>query len=155
MGGIGSGIVFALEGGHDLGRNESRPGRLLDVRDYCKLHIVAHYPSVLLGARPEGAPFHVLPIGKVGDDEAGRRLRAEMTAAGMDLRFVDTVTGPPTLFSVCFLYPDGSGGNVTTSTVRGRRPRPCRRRSGARHARRADDRAGASRGPARPCATTC
>jgi sugar/nucleoside kinase (ribokinase family) len=115
VGGVGSGIVFALEGEHDLGRNESRPGRLLDVRDYCKLHIVAHYPSVLLGARPEGAPFHVLPIGKVGDDEAGRCLRAEMTAAGMDLQLVDTVTGTPTLFSVCFLYPDGSGGNVTTS----------------------------------------
>ena len=116
VGGIGSGMVFALEGGHDLGRNESRPGRLLDVRDYCKLHIVAHYPAVLLGARPEGEPFHVLPIGKVGDDEPGRRLRGEMTAAGMDLRCVDTLPGLPTLLSVCLLYPDGSGGNVTTST---------------------------------------
>jgi len=116
VGGIGTGIVFALEGAHDLSRNESRPGRLLDVRDYCKLHIVAHYPAVLLGARPEGAPFHVLPVGKVGSDEPGRRLLAEMAAAGMDVRFVDAVSGSPTLFSVCFLYPDGSGGNVTTST---------------------------------------
>jgi len=115
VGGIGSGIVFALEGGHDLGRNESRAGRLLDVRDYCKLHIVAHYPAVLLGARPEGRPFHVLPLGKVGEDENGRRLLAEMDAAGMDTRFVEAVAGHPTLLSVCFLYPDGSGGNVTTS----------------------------------------
>jgi sugar/nucleoside kinase (ribokinase family) len=113
VGGIGAGIFFALEGSHDLGRNESRPGRLLDVRDYCKLHIVAHYPAVLLGARPEGHPFLVLPVGKVGIDEVGLRLRAEMSQAGMDTRLVDTVPGRPTLLSVCFQYPDGSGGNVT------------------------------------------
>jgi sugar/nucleoside kinase (ribokinase family) len=114
VGGIGAGIFFVLEGNHDLGRNESRPGRLLDVRDYCKLHIVAHYPAVLLGARGEGGPFEVLPVGKVGKDETGLRLRAEMERAGMDVRFVDAVPGHPTLFSVCFQYPDGSGGNVTT-----------------------------------------
>jgi sugar/nucleoside kinase (ribokinase family) len=115
VGGIGAGIFFALEGNHDLGRNESRPGRLLDVRDYCKLHIVAHYPAVLLGARVEGGPFAVLPVGKVGNDETGRRVRAEMESAGMDVRFVDAVPGHPTLFSVCFQYPDGTGGNVTTA----------------------------------------
>ncbi len=114
VGGIGAGIFFALEGNHDLGRNESRPGRLLDVRDYCKLHIVAHYPTVLLGARDDRGPFRVLPVGKVGVDEAGLRLRAEMEKAGMDVRFVDAVPGRPTLLSVCFQYPDGSGGNVTT-----------------------------------------
>jgi sugar/nucleoside kinase (ribokinase family) len=114
VGGIGAGIFFALQGDHDLGRNESRPGRLLDVRDYCKLHIVAHYPALLLGARGEGGPFHVLPVGKVGRDDTGRRVRAEMESAGMDVRFVDAVPGHPTLFSVCFQYPDGSGGNVTT-----------------------------------------
>jgi sugar/nucleoside kinase (ribokinase family) len=114
VGGIGTGLFFALEGGHDLGRNESRPGRLLDVRDYCKLHIVAHYPAVLLGARGEAGPFHVLPVGKVGTDETGSRLRAEMESAGMDVRFVDAVPGHPTLLSVCFQYPDGSGGNITT-----------------------------------------
>ena len=115
VGGIGTGIFFALEGNHDLGRNESRPGRLLDVRDYCKLHIVAHYPAVLLGARGERGPFQVLPVGKVGRDDAGLGLRAEMEKAGMDARFVDAVPGHPTLLSVCFQYPDGSGGNVTTT----------------------------------------
>jgi len=114
VGGIGAGIFFALEGSHDLGRNESRPGRLLDVRDYCKLHIVAHYPAVLLGACREGTPFLVLPVGKVGIDETALRLRAEMSQTGMDTRFVDTVPGRPTLLSVCFQYPDGSGGNITT-----------------------------------------
>jgi len=115
VGGIGTGTFFALEGDHDLGRNESRPARLLDVRDYCKLHIVAHYPAVLLGARPSGRPFHVVPVGRVGADEAGRRLRREMEDAGMDVRLVREVEGRPTLQSVCFQYPDGSGGNLTTS----------------------------------------
>ena len=115
VGGIGTGLFFALEGAHDLGRDESRPARLLDVRDYCKLHIVAHYPAVLLGGGVWGVPFHVLPVGAVGADEAGQRLRGEMAAAGMDLRFVREVPGRPTLFSVCFQYPDGSGGNITTS----------------------------------------
>jgi sugar/nucleoside kinase (ribokinase family) len=115
VGGIGSGVLFALEGSHDLGRNESRPARLLDVRDYCKLHIIAHYPAVLLGARPAGTPFHVVPVGRVGADETGRRLRREMADAGMDVRLVHEVAGRPTLQSVCFQYPDGSGGNITTS----------------------------------------
>jgi sugar/nucleoside kinase (ribokinase family) len=114
VGGIGAGLFFALEGNHDLGRNESRPGRLLDVRDYCKLHIVAQYPTVLLGAREDRGPFHVVPVGKVGIDETGLRLRAEMERAGMDVRFVDALPGRPTLLSVCFQYPDGSGANVTT-----------------------------------------
>jgi sugar/nucleoside kinase (ribokinase family) len=114
VGGIGTGTFFALEGEHDLGRNESRPARLLDVRDYCKLHIIAHYPAVLLGAQADGAPFHVVPVGKLGQDDPGRRLRREMTDAGMDLRLVADVAGRPTLQSVCFQYPDGSGGNMTT-----------------------------------------
>ena len=34
--------------------------------------------------------------------------------AGLDLRHVQTVPGMQTLYSFCFLYPDGSGGNLTT-----------------------------------------
>jgi len=115
VGGVGTGIFFALEGDHDLGRNESRMGRLLDVRDYCKLHIIAHYVAVLLGAKKSGWPFHVLPVARVGDDDRGRRLIAEMAAAGMDTRYVKLDPKRPTLFSVCFQYPDGTGGNITTS----------------------------------------
>ena len=115
VGGIGTGMFFALEGNHTLGRNESRPGRLLDVRDYCKLHIIAHYVAVLLGADPSGNPFLVLPIGRVGNDAVGLRLLGEMRSAGMDTRFVKSMDESPTLLSVCFQYPDGSGGNITTS----------------------------------------
>jgi len=113
VGGIGTGLFFELEGNHTLGRNESRPGRLLPVRDYCKLHIIAHYVAVLLGAG--GGRFRVLPIGKVGDDERAEKLRREMQQAGMDIRYVQTAAGKPTLMGVCFQYPDGAGGNIMTN----------------------------------------
>jgi sugar/nucleoside kinase (ribokinase family) len=115
IGGMGAGIFFALEGNHTLGRNESRAGQLLGVRDYCKLHIVIHYVAKLLGAQPSGVPFHVLPVGKVGDDAAGHFVLKEMTATGIDTRLVTTAVGQPTLFSVCFQYPDHAGGNITTN----------------------------------------
>jgi len=115
VGGIGSGLFFALEGQHTLGRNESRPARLLNIHDYCKLHIISHYIAILLGAEPSGSPFHVVPVGKVGDDDAGRRMIQEMAAVGIDTQYVDILQDRPTLLSVCFQYPDGSGGNVTTS----------------------------------------
>ncbi|HZD80310.1 MAG TPA: carbohydrate kinase family protein [Actinomycetota bacterium] len=114
VGGIGSGIVMALEGDRTLGRDESRGARLLDARDRCKLHIVAHHVARLLAADPSGRPFHVVPVGRVGDDQAGRALVAEMRSAGMDTSRVEAVPGRPTLFSVCFQYPDGAGGNLTT-----------------------------------------
>jgi ribokinase len=109
-GGLGTGIMLALEGNRTLGREESRPARLLDRRDYCKLHIVCHYAQRLLGPQ-----VPVVPVGRVGDDDAGRFVLAEMRAVGLDTSFVATSAGP-TLFSVCFLYPDGDGGNLTTST---------------------------------------
>jgi ribokinase len=115
VGGLGTGIFFALEGDHSLGRLESRPGHLLNVRDYCKLHIIIHYVARLLSARHSGVPFHVLPIGNVGDDPPGRTVLDEMADVGIDTRMVRTVIGKPTLFSVCFQYPDGDGGNITTS----------------------------------------
>jgi ribokinase len=108
-GGLGSGIFLALEGNATLGREESRAAELLDQRDYCKLHIVCHYVAKLLGPG-----FPVVPIGNVGDDDAGRSVRAELAGVGIE---TDHVAGSalPTLFSVCFLYPDGDGGNLTTS----------------------------------------
>ena len=108
VGGIGTGVFFALAGDHTLGREESRGGRFLDRRDYCKLHIIAHYVQALLGPG-----FTTLPIGKVGDDEAGRRLMDEMKAAGLDVRYVEPCSSEQTLASFCLVYPDGSGGNLT------------------------------------------
>jgi ribokinase len=110
VGGVGSGIFFALDDNHTLGREESRGGRLLDRRDYCKLHIVSHYVKRLLG--PD---FAVIPVGKVGDDQAGAALLEEMRQAGLDLRYMERAAGEQTLFAVCFIYPDGSGGNLTGS----------------------------------------
>jgi len=98
-----------LAGNETLGREESRGGRLLDRRDYCKLHIICHYVKALLGDA-----MAVIPVGRVGDDEAGTKLLAEMEDAGLDLRFVRRLAGAPTLHSFCILYPDGSGGNLTT-----------------------------------------
>ena len=112
VGGLGTGMFFALHDNHTLGRNESRLGSLLDVSDYCKLHIVTHYVAKLLGASQ--GQFPVVPIGKIGDDAAGAFVMREMRAVGINTRFVEVVVGKPTLFSVCFQYPDGSGGNITT-----------------------------------------
>lgn len=107
-GGIGSGTFFALKGNHTLGREESRAGRFLDRRDYCKQHIIEHYIQVLLGK-----PFETIALGKVGDDAPGREVLAEMRDAGLTVDRVQVVPGEQTLYSLCFVYPDGAGGNLT------------------------------------------
>jgi sugar/nucleoside kinase (ribokinase family) len=109
VGGIGSGTFFALSRNHTLGREESRGGRFLDRRDYCKLHIISHYVKTLLGPG-----FLTIPIGQVGDDDVGSRLLSEMENAGLEMGYVKRAPGHQTLFSFCFVYPDGSGGNLTT-----------------------------------------
>lgn len=110
VGGIGSGLFFALEGNQDLGRNESRAATLIDARDYCKLHIVTHYLATLLA----GA-LHIVPLGSVGNDNTGLRLLEEMKAAHIDISHIQISTSAPTLLSVCYQYPDGSGGNITAN----------------------------------------
>ncbi len=107
-GGVGSGSFFRLVGDRTLGREESRAGRFVDQRDYCKLHIISQYPQALLGEA-----FTCLPIGRVGDDAVGQQLIDEMARVGMDPRHVRALPGEQTLFSFCFLYPDNSGGNLT------------------------------------------
>ncbi|WP_164545751.1 carbohydrate kinase family protein [Paenibacillus albus] len=110
-GGIGSGMLFQLTDEHTLGRNESRLGVLTDSRDYCKLHIICHYPAVLLGR----GGFAVYPIGKVGKDAEGFALLAQLEDTGMSIAHVEIAEAVRTLFSVCFQYPDLSGGNLTTA----------------------------------------
>ncbi len=124
VGGIGSGQFFAIRGNTTLTREESRGGHFLDRRDYCKLHIISHYVGVLLGPR-----FATIPIGQVGDDDSGRRLLKEMLEAGLDLRYVRVAPGDQTLFSFCFLYPDGAGGNLTTDDSASARVAPALVRS--------------------------
>lgn len=108
-GGIGSGKFFRLNGDHTLGREESRSGHFLDIRDYCKQHIILHYIKVLLGPA-----VSVIPVGKVGDDELGNNLFSEMKATGMEMDYIAKVPDSSTLFSFCFSYPDHTGGNLTT-----------------------------------------
>jgi ribokinase len=108
-GGIGSGKFFLLNGDHTLGREESRSGHFLDVSDYCKQHIILHYIKVLLGPS-----FSVIPVGKIGDDDIGQILFNEMSKIGFVMNRVKKVPDADTLFSFCFCYPDGSGGNLTT-----------------------------------------
>jgi len=115
IGGIGTGVAFQLEGEHTLGREESRRGALLPGRDYCKLHIVEHYIAVLMGSKEAAASFHVAAIGVVGDDDSGRKLMEEMCQAGIDTKWIRKDGSRPTLYSVCFLYPDRTGGNITAS----------------------------------------
>src|SRR5665647_3611099 len=79
-GGIGSGKFFQLNGNHTLGREESRSGHFLDIRDYCKQHIILHYIKVLLGPS-----FSVIPVGKIGDDDIGQILYNEMNETGFVL----------------------------------------------------------------------
>lgn len=108
-GGIGSGKFFVLNGDHTLGREESRSGHFLNRNDYCKQHIVLHYLKILLGPS-----FEVIPVGKVGDDVTGQILFNEMQETGFVMKLIQKVAGVSTLFSFCFYYPDGSGGNLTT-----------------------------------------
>jgi ribokinase len=108
-GGIGSGKFFVLNGDHTLGREESRSGHFLDISDYCKQHIILHYTKVLLGPS-----FEVIPVGKIGNDDTGQILLNEMHDTGFEMRCVERDPDVSTLFSFCFYYPDGSGGNLTT-----------------------------------------
>jgi ribokinase len=108
-GGIGSGMFLALHGDRTLGREESRAATLLDQRDAGKLHIVLHYIRRLLGPQ-----VTVAPIGMVGQDAPGRDAVAQMRDVGIDVSLVQ-VSACPTLFSVCFQYPNGDGGNITTA----------------------------------------
>jgi ribokinase len=108
-GGIGSGRFFALNGNETLGREESRSGHFLKIDDYCKQHIILHYIKVLLGRS-----FSVIPVGKLGDDAAGQTLYDEMMSTGFVMDLIEKVPQVSTLFSFCFYYPDGSGGNLTT-----------------------------------------
>lgn len=108
-GGIGKGLFFLSHENDELGRNESRMAKLSDAKDYCKLHIVFHYLGRLLA--PE---IHIVPIGKIGNDENGMLCRKQMEEAGMNVEWVQKSFQYPTMLSVCIQYPDKSGCNITS-----------------------------------------
>ncbi len=108
-GGIGTGNFFRLNDNKTIGREESRSGHFLNIRDYCKQHIILHYIKVLLGPS-----FRVVPVGRIGDDDAGAVLFKEMSETEFEMGLVERMPGVSTLYSFCFYYPDGSGGNMTT-----------------------------------------
>lgn len=109
VGGIGSGILFQLLGNHTMGRNESRQARLTDSRDYCKLHIILHYVSVLLDDM-----LPVYAIGRVGKDENGKQLIRSMSHAGINVNCVAEDRNNPTMYAVCYQYPNGECCNIST-----------------------------------------
>ncbi len=122
-GGIGSGIFFSMTGNHNLGRNESRNATLLPYKDFCKLHIIMHYITVLLGAKVNGS-FRSFPIGSIGNDDIGKNLMRQMVEVGMYPENILIAENYSTLFSVCFQYPDHSGSNITTENSASSRVSP-------------------------------
>lgn len=107
-GGIGKGVFFRFHDDRILGRNESRSAELTGDKDFCKQHIVLYYVSMLLSARVQ-----VIPIGKVGKDEAGLQMKNMMMQAGMDTGYIDVSERAPTMLSICLQYPDKCGCNIT------------------------------------------
>ena len=114
-GGIGTGIFFKLHDDKTMTRSESRPGILTDYRDYCKAHIILHYIAEFTKSFAKSAEVKVFAVGMVGQDEAGESLKREMHEAKIDTRFVGVTDKKRTMYSVCFQYPDGTGGNITAS----------------------------------------
>ncbi len=112
-GGLGTGIFFRLDDNRDIGRDESRPAHRLNQRDYCKQHIILHYLGVIL--RDLRRPDSVHLIGAVGCDAAGDEVLREMATAGLKIDSVRQLPNASTLSAVCYLFPDGSGGNLTES----------------------------------------
>jgi sugar/nucleoside kinase (ribokinase family) len=108
-GGIGTGLIFRLDGNWDLGREESRLGYLTDSRDFCKQHIILHYIAKL------ARKTEVHAIGKIGLDVWGTYLIDKMQQAGIMTDAIEQTDQAGTMFSICYQYPNETGGNITSS----------------------------------------
>ena len=71
--------------------------------------------ALLLGGEGGGGACRVMAVGNVGCDDAGTALLREMADAGIDTACVHVEPERKTLFSLSFLYPDKSSGNITIS----------------------------------------
>jgi len=107
-GGIGTGVLFLMDGDRTLERSESRQAVLSGARDYCKQHIILHYIAKTLSGYAK-----VYAIGMVGSDAQGKRVKEEMSEAGIDTAMVVETEQYPTMYSVCLQYPDNTACNVT------------------------------------------
>lgn len=107
-GGIGTGVLFLMDGERTLERSESRQAVLSGARDYCKQHIILHYIAKTLSGHAK-----VYAIGMVGKDAQGKRVKEEMREAGIDTAMVVETAQSPTMYSVCLQYPDNTACNVT------------------------------------------
>lgn len=110
IGGIGTGMLFHLDNNNTIGRNESRLAEISAAKDFCKLQIILYYPATILSHR-----VTVYPAGYVGQDAWGEKIQKELSGQGMDLKLLQTTEKYPTMFSVCWQYPDKAGGNLTAS----------------------------------------
>lgn len=108
-GGVGTGLVFRTDSNRILGRDESRLACLTDTKDYCKLHIVFHYLGKMLSDQA-----HIVALSMVGDDPAGHACVEMMERVGVDTSWMGTVAAP-TMQSMCLIYPDHAGCNVTSN----------------------------------------
>ena len=108
-GGIGCGVFFRFDDNMTLGRNESRLAELMDTKDFCKLHIILHYIAVYMEKK-----IPVYAIGRVGNDSNGKEVLALMKQYGIECSYVSLDPTAKTMYSVCFVYPDSDGGNITS-----------------------------------------
>ena len=106
VGAAGLGYLFKLIDNHTLGREESRRAIQLDSKDFCKMHIIMHYIAKLAGIKS-------YPVTSVGSDDNGEYILRTMRDAGMDTSFVKTVSDTFTTCGFSYLYPDGTGGNIS------------------------------------------
>ncbi len=109
-GGVGKGVLFKLIGDENLGRNESRLAELTNFKDFCKLHIIFNYVASLL----EGE-LPVYAISAVGEDEDGRELLELMQNSKINVDYIERSDELRTMYAVCYQFPGGEGGNITTS----------------------------------------
>lgn len=107
-GGVGKGILFKLLGSHALGKNESRSAELTNSTDFCKLHIILNYVAVLVGDL-----IPVYAISCVGNDPVGSELLGLMQQSKIHTEYMKVSDGAKTLYSVCYQFPKGEGGNIT------------------------------------------
>ncbi len=109
-GGIGKGILFKLNGNENLGRNESRLAELTNYKDYCKLHIILNYVAAFLNGE-----ITSYAVSAVGADDVGKDLKETMSKTGINVDYVEESDDLKTLFAVCYQFPTGEGGNISTS----------------------------------------